>query len=74
MFIYIPTELLQTLCHFKGDFSKAIFGYFTGFIWSLLSMQGRKVVTNIKRNSFFIKRVSLAGKGLLVNINGIILT
>jgi hypothetical protein len=56
MFIYIPTELLQVLCHFEGNFSKVIFGYFIGFIWSLLSMQGRKVVTNIKRNSFFIKK------------------
>jgi hypothetical protein len=56
MYIYVPLELLQILCHFEGHFSKRIFGYYIGFIWSLLSMQNRKVVTNIKRHSFFIRK------------------
>ena len=56
MYIYIPIELLEILLHFERFFSKRIFGYFIGFVWSLLSMHGRKVVTKIKRNSFFISK------------------
>ena len=59
MYIYVPLELLQILCHFEVHFSKRIFGYYIGFILSLLSMQNRKVITNIRRHSFFIRNAKL---------------
>lgn len=56
MFIYIPLDLLQILCQFEGHFAKGIFAYFIGIIWSLLSSPNRKVITNLKRQCFFIKK------------------
>ena len=56
MYIYIPTDLLEILLHFKENFSKAIFGYFIGFVWSILSTSNKKVITSIKRHCFFIKK------------------
>ena len=56
MFIYIPQELLYLLLHFEGSFTKGIFAYFVGYIWGLLTGENKKVVTNIKRSCFFIKK------------------
>lgn len=56
MFIYIPLDLLQILCHFEGHFTKGIYVYFIGTIWGLLTSQRRKVITNLKRQCFFVKK------------------
>jgi hypothetical protein len=56
MFIYIPQEILYILSHFEESFAKGIFVYFVGYIWGVLTSENKKVITNIRRSCFFIKK------------------
>ena len=74
--IFVPTLLIGYLEGFRVAFNKPGYTYFTGFIWALMLIPGRKRVTDIANACFFIdKHVSSFERFLseyMWSMNGVI--
>jgi hypothetical protein len=57
MYLYIPFEIVQILLYLKESFPcVTTYNYFIGYVWCLLTVQGRKTSRNIYKQCFFFRK------------------